>query len=91
LTKAELIAAVAERTGLKKKDAAFAVEAAFEAIVDSLKQGEKVSLVGFGTFEVRARAPRSGRNPQTGKPIKIAGRKVPAFKAGKGLKEAVAR
>jgi len=91
LTKADLIAAVAERTGLKKKDVTLALEAAFGAITDSLKKGQKVSLVGFGTFEVRTRAARSGRNPQTGQPIKIAGRKVPAFKAGKGLKEAVAR
>ncbi len=91
MTKADLIAAVAERTGLKKKDVTLALEAAFGAITDSLKKGQKVSLVGFGTFEVRTRAARSGRNPQTGQPIKIAGRKVPAFKAGKGLKEAVAR
>lgn len=90
MTKADVIAMVAERTGLRKKDATQAVEAALAAITEALSKGEKVSLVGFGTFEVRARAARSGRNPQTGKPIKIAGRKVPAFKAGKGLKEAVA-
>jgi len=91
LTKAELVEKVASKTGLTKKDAAKAVDAVFKAITDSLKSGHKVSMVGFGTFDVRKRAARMGRNPQTGKQIKIAARKVPAFKPGKNLKEAVAR
>lgn len=91
MTKAELVEKVASKTGLTKKDAAKAVDAVFKAITDSLKSGHKVSMVGFGTFDVRKRAARMGRNPQTGKQIKIAARKVPAFKPGKNLKEAVAR
>ncbi|AQL56148.1 HU family DNA-binding protein [Abyssicoccus albus] len=89
MNKTELISAVAEKTELSKKDAGVAVDAVFESIQDSLSKGEKVSLIGFGNFEVRERAARKGRNPQTGKEIEIAASKVPAFKAGKALKEAV--
>lgn len=91
MTKSDLIDRVAQQTGLTKKDSGRAVEAAFEAIADALAKGEKVQLVGFGSFEVRRRAARKGRNPQTGREIRIAARKVPAFKAGKALKDAVAR
>jgi len=91
VTKSELIEKVAEKTGMTKKDSGKAVDAVLEAITKALGKGEKVSLVGFGTFDVRKRAARMGRNPQTGKAIKIAARKVPAFKAGKSLKEAVGK
>ena len=87
--KAELVENVASKTGLTKKDATSAVEAVFSSIQDDLKNGEKVQLIGFGTFEVRNRAARKGRNPQTGKEIQIAASKVPAFKPGKALKDAV--
>ena len=87
--KQDLIAKVAEATELTKKDSAAAVEAVFSAVADYLAAGEKVQLIGFGNFEVRERAARKGRNPQTGKEIKIAASKVPAFKAGKALKDAV--
>ena len=87
--KQDLIAKVAEVTSLTKKDSADAVDAVFGAVSDFLAQGEKVQLIGFGNFEVRKRAARKGRNPQTGKEIKIAATKVPAFKAGKALKDAV--
>ena len=87
--KQDLIAKVAEATELTKKDSAAAVEAVFSAVADYLAAGEKVPLIGFGNFEVRERAARKGRNPQTGKEIKIAASKVPAFKAGKALKDAV--
>ena len=87
--KAELIESVASATGLTKKDATAAVDAVFGSIQDSLSKGDKVQLIGFGDFEVRERAARKGRNPQTGKEIEIAASKVPAFKAGKALKEAV--
>ena len=89
MNKAELIAAVAEKTGFIKKDAEAAVNATMGAIEDALKKDEKVQLIGFGTFEVKSRSARVGRNPQTGKEIKIAASNVPAFKAGKGLKQAV--
>lgn len=89
MNKSELIEAVAKSLDLSKADAGRAVEAVFEAITKTLKKGGKVSLVGFGTFEVRKRAARTGRNPQTGEQIKIRASKVPAFKAGKGLKDAV--
>jgi len=88
-SKHDLIAKVAEATELTKKDAAAAVNATFEAVSEYLAAGEKVQLIGFGNFEVRDRAERKGRNPQTGKEITIAATKVPAFKAGKALKEAV--
>ena len=87
--KQDLIAKVSERTSLTKKDSGAAVDAVFGAISDFLADGEKVQLIGFGNFEVRERAARTGRNPQTGKEIKIAASKVPAFKAGKALKDAV--
>ena len=87
--KAQLIENVASKTGLTKKDATAAVDAVFGSIQDTLKQGDKVQLIGFGTFEVRERAARKGRNPQTGEEIEIAASKVPAFKPGKALKDAV--
>ena len=87
--KQDLIAKVAEATELTKKDSAAAVDAVFKAVTEFLSAGEKVQLIGFGNFEVRHRAARTGRNPQTGKAIKIKASKVPAFKAGKALKEAV--
>ncbi len=89
MNKTELINAVAEKSSLSKKDATSAVDAVFEAITDSLQNGDKVQLIGFGNFEVRERAARKGRNPQTGDEIEIAASKVPAFKPGKALKDAV--
>ena len=90
MTKTELIEKIAAESGLTKKDAGKAFGATVAAIQESLVAGEKVTVPGFGTFEVRARAARTGKNPRTGKPVKIAACKVPAFKAGKGLKEAIA-
>ena len=90
MNKAELIAAVAEKTDLSKKDADKAVNAAVEAITEALKKGDKVQIVGFGAFEVKERAARIGRNPQTKKEIEIPASKIPQFKAGKALKDAVA-
>ncbi len=89
MNKTDLINSVAEATDLSKKDATKAVEAVFDTITDSLRKGEKVQLIGFGNFEVRERAARKGRNPQTGEEIDIAASKVPAFRPGKALKEAV--
>lgn len=89
MTKTDLIDDVAERADLSKKDAAAAVDALLESITEALARKEKVQIVGFGTFEVRHRAARSGRNPQTGEPIDIAARDLPVFKAGKGLKDAI--
>ncbi len=89
MNKTELIAQVAEAAGLTKKDASKAVDAVFNAIAESLKKGDKVQLIGFGNFEVRNRAARKGRNPQTGAEIKIPASKVPAFKPGKALKEGI--
>ena len=89
MNKTELINAVAERSGLTKKAANDAVEAVLESITSALANGEKVTLVGFGTFEVRERAARKGVNPATGEPIDIPAAKVPAFKAGKALRDAV--
>ena len=89
MTKVELIASVAAEAGMSKKDAEKAVNAALAAITEELKNGGKVSLVGFGAFEVRARPERQGRNPQTKEPMTIAASKLPAFKAGKALKDAV--
>jgi len=89
MNKTELVQAVAERTQLTKKDAGNAVNAVFELIEESLSKGETVQLIGFGNFEVRERAARKGRNPQTGEEIDIAATKTPAFKAGKQLKESV--
>jgi len=89
LNKAELVSAVAEKADMSKKDAEKAVKAVFEVIEESLAQSEKVQLVGFGTFEVKDRAERTGRNPQTKEAIVIPAAKVPGFKAGKALKDAV--
>lgn len=91
MTKAELIAAIAEKAGMTKKDADAALSATIDTITDTLAKGDKIQLVGFGTFEVRERAAREGINPQTKKKIKIAATKVPAFKAGRALKDAVAK
>lgn len=90
MTKSDLISVVAGKTGLSKKDSDKAVSAVFEAITDALSEGDKVALVGFGTFEVKHREERQGINPRTKEPITIAASKVPAFKAGKALKDAVA-
>lgn len=87
--KAELIEKVVEKTDLTKKDATVAVDAVFSSIQDFLADGEKVQVIGFGNFEVRDRAARKGRNPQTNEEIEIPASKVPAFKAGKKLKDAV--
>lgn len=89
MNKTDLVNAVSEQTQLSKKDATKAVDAVFEAIADTLKEGDKVQLIGFGNFEVRERAARKGRNPQTGQEIEIAASKVPAFKPGKALKDAL--
>jgi DNA-binding protein HU-beta len=89
MNKAELIAEVAVKTGLSKKDSEKAVNAALDTVTASLKSGEKVSLVGFGTFDVKAREARMGRNPKTKEEIPIPASRVPQFKAGKALKEAV--
>ncbi|ADG81072.1 histone family protein DNA-binding protein [Thermincola ferriacetica] len=89
MNKQDLVSSVAEKAGLTKKDADKAVSAVFASIEEALAKGDKVQLVGFGTFEVRERAARKGRNPQTGAVIEIAAAKVPAFKAGKALKDAV--
>ncbi|WP_181348220.1 HU family DNA-binding protein [Thalassobacillus sp. CUG 92003] len=89
MNKTDLINAVSEKADLSKKDATQAVDSVFESIMDSLKDGDKVQLIGFGNFEVRERAARKGRNPQTGEEIEIAASKVPAFKPGKALKDVV--
>lgn len=84
-----LVSEVAEKVGLSKKDTAAVIEATIESITEALKKGDKVQFVGFGCFEVRKRAAREGRNPQTGKTMKIAACKAPKFKAGKALKDAI--
>ena len=89
MNKQELISAVAENANLSKKDAEAALAAFVGAVETALKNGEKVQLVGFGSFEVRERAARTGRNPQTGAEMKIAAAKVPTFKAGKALKDLI--
>ena len=89
MNKTELVAAVAEQAEVSKKDAEKALKAFVDVVTEQLKEGEKVQLVGFGTFEVSERAAREGRNPQTGKTMKIAACKAPKFKAGKALKDAV--
>lgn len=89
MNKTELVAAIAEQTELSKKDAEKALKAFTDIVADELKKGEKVQLVGFGTFEVSERAAREGRNPQTGKTMKIEACKAPKFKAGKALKDAI--
>jgi DNA-binding protein HU-beta len=91
MNKSELIEAVATHSGLSKADADRAVNAFTESVKKSLKKGNSVALVGFGTFKVSKRNARTGRNPQTGATIKIAAKKVPRFTAGKGLKDAVAK
>lgn len=91
MNKTELVAAVAAKANLSKKDAEAAVAAFTASVEEALKAGEKVQLVGFGTFEVRERGARQGRNPQTGAVVEIAASKVPAFKAGKALKDAIAK
>ena len=89
MNKAELIAAMASKSKMTKKDSENALNAFITSVTESLKKGEKVGLVGFGTFEVKKRAAREGVNPQTKKAIKIPAKKAPVFKAGKGLKETV--
>ncbi len=89
MNKTELVAAVAEAAGLSKKDAEKAVKAFTETVTKQLKKGNKVQIVGFGTFEVSKRAARTGRNPHTGATMKIKASKAPKFKAGKALKDAV--
>lgn len=89
MTKADLVNAMAEKAGLSKTDAEKALKAFTDAVTEALKAGEKVALVGFGTFSVGERAARTGKNPQTGAQIKIAAAKSPKFKAGKALKDSV--
>ncbi|MFX3658691.1 MAG: HU family DNA-binding protein [Ectobacillus sp.] len=89
MNKTELVKRVAETAELSQKEATAAVNAVFEAVTKALAEGEKVQLIGFGTFEVRDRAARTGRNPQTGEEMTIPATKVPAFKAGNELKEEV--
>ena len=89
MNKAELVAAMAERAELSKKDAEAALKAFTDVVAEELKKGEKIQLVGFGTFEVSERAARTGRNPQTGAEMKIAASKAPKFKAGKALKDSI--
>lgn len=89
MNKSELIDAVAESADLSKADATKAVDAFASTVTDALNQGDQVTLVGFGTFTVRERAARTGRNPRTGETIDIPASKVPGFKAGKALKDAV--
>ena len=89
MNRGEFVAAISEQSGLTKADADRALEAVFKVVKKTLKSGDSISLVGFGTFVVRKRAARTGRNPRTGATIKIKASKVPAFKAGKALKDAV--
>ena len=89
MNKTELIAAIAEKTELSRKDAEKALKAFTEVVEEELKKGEKIQLVGFGTFEVSERAAREGRNPQTGETMQIAASKSPKLKAGKALKDAI--
>lgn len=89
MNKTELVAAMAEKAQLSKKDAEAALKAFTDVVAEELKKGEKIQLVGFGTFEVSERAARTGRNPQTGVEMKIAASKAPKFKAGKALKDSI--
>ncbi|MBR3811757.1 MAG: HU family DNA-binding protein [Agathobacter sp.] len=89
MNKTELVAAMAEKAQLSKKDAEAALKAFTEVVADELKKGEKIQLVGFGTFEVSERAARTGRNPLTGAEMQIAASKAPKFKAGKALKDSL--
>ena len=91
MNKTELVAAVAEKAGLTKKDAERIVSTTFETVTETLKKGDKVSISGFGIFEVKSREARIGRNPRTKEEIKIPASKVPVFKPGKALKDAVAK
>lgn len=91
MNKSELIAAISAKSGLTKKDADKALSAFMDVITEQLKAGDKVQLIGFGTFEVRERSERTGRNPQTKEPIKIPATKVPVFKAGKSFKDVIAK
>ena len=91
MNKADLVAAVAETAGISKKDSEKAVNAAFDAITAALVAGDKVQLVGFGAFETKERSARVGRNPKTKEEIQIPASRVPAFKAGKALKDAIAK
>lgn len=91
MNKTELVNAVAEKADFSRKDADKAVAAVLDSITDALTQGDKVQIVGFGTFEVRARAEKQGRNPKTGEAMVVPASNLPAFKAGKALKEAVAK
>jgi len=89
MNKADLISVVAEKAGISKKDSERAVSATFDAVSDALAGGDKIQLVGFGSFEIKTRAARTGRNPKTKETIEIPASKVPVFKAGKALKDAV--
>lgn len=89
MNKAELVAAIAESAELSKKDAEKALKAFTDIVTEEMKKGEKIQLVGFGTFEVSERAARTGRNPQSGEAMEIAASKAPRFKAGKALKDAI--
>ena len=89
MNKSELINKIAVNSGLTKADSGKALDALIQTIESTLKSGDSIALVGFGTFEVKERAERTGRNPQTGESITIAAAKIPSFKAGKGLKDAV--
>ena len=89
MNKADLVAAMAEKAGVSKKDAEASLKAFTDVVAEELKKGEKIQLVGFGTFEVSERAAREGRNPQTGETMKIEASKSPKFKAGKALKDAI--
>ena len=89
MNKAGLVEEVSDKTGLTKKETGNVIDAVVEAITNTLKKGKKITLVGFGTFQVRQRKAREGRNPQTGKKLEIPAKKVPKFKAGKNLREAV--
>lgn len=91
MNKVELVAAVSQKAGFSKKDAEKAVSAVLDAVVESVSSGDKVQLVGFGTFEIRSREERTGRNPRTKESIVIPASKQPVFKAGKGFKDAVAK
>jgi DNA-binding protein HU-beta len=89
MNKMELVSAMADKTGLSKKDAEAALKAFTDVVAEELKKGEKIQLVGFGTFEISERAARTGRNPQTGKEMTIPASKAPKFKAGKALKDSI--
>ncbi len=89
MNKTELISSIAEKSGLSKKDSEKALTAVIDSVVEALKGGDKVQLIGFGSFEVKERAARSGRNPKTNEEIEIPASKVPQFKAGKAFKDAI--